>query len=606
MSGEFAREFPKVAGRLTMDSIECADPYIERLIESFAYLSARVQMKLEAEFPRFTQSLLETVLPHYLAPTPSMAVVRFEPDFRQDSLNEGFVVPRGTVLRSIPAKGDRTPCRYLTSHEMRLHPLAIAEAGYHTRDMAAQDIPQGMDARAAIRIRIKAQGGRSISDLKLDSLVVHLRGVGETSMRIYEQVFSRCLGVVARPFPAAREPAAALPPSSIRRVGYSPEEAMLPFGARSFQGYRLLAEYFNFPDRFMFIEFTGLSGAAARCASDAMDLLVLLGAADLSLEGKVSQSCFELHCTPAVNLFPMRTDRIHVTDGRSELHVMPDRTRPLDFEVYSVGSVTGYGAGQSAIRTFRPFFGVRDTDTAKESGAYFVTHRAPRVLSERQYRKGSRLSYAGSEVFVSLVDSDCSPYSGELQQLGIEALCTNRDLPQRMPLNQGKTDFVLDSPAPVQAVRCVGGPTEPNPSRALGSFAWRLVSHLSLNYLSLADEEGSGGAAAALREMLSLYIDPASAGMRKQVDGLAGVSTRPIVRRVLGGGAIAFARGLEVTLKLDESCFEGTGAFLFGAVLERFFARHVTLNSFTETVVETLDRGQIMRWTPRIGQREII
>ncbi len=563
-------------------------------------------MKLDAEFPRFTQALLETVFPHYLAPKPSMAVAQFQPDFRQDSLNDGFLMPRGTVLRSIPGKGDRTPCKYVTAHDVRLFPLHIADAAYHTRDLASLDIPPRIDARAAIRLRFEAKGGRSIADLKLDSLALYLKGAGEMSMRIYEQALSRCTGIAVRPVNGGRPGRAeVLPPDSLKRVGFRPEEAMLPFGARSFQGYRLVEEYFCFPERFMFLEITGLSATARRCASDSIEILLFLNAADLSLEGKIGPQSFELNCTPAVNLFHHRTDRIHVTEGQSEFHVVPDRTRPLDYEVYSVRSVTGFGPGQEPERSFMPFYAAKDADAIRGS-AFFTSKRIPRAISESHFAKGNRLTYTGSEVYLSLVDSEASPWSQNLQQLGVDALCTNRDLPLRMPLGTGRTDFTLDSPAPVQAVRCVGGPTEPRPSLAHGPTAWRLISHLSLNYLSLTDAGDGSKSAAALREMLRLYIDPSSPGMRKQVDGLAGVSAKPIVRRVLGGGAIAFARGLEVVLKLDESGFEGTGAFLFGAVLEQFFSRYVSVNSFTETVVETQNRGQIMRWTPRIGQRETL
>jgi type VI secretion system protein ImpG len=562
-----------------------------------------VQVKLDAEFPRFTQSLMESVFPHYLAPIPSMAVVRFNPDFRQDSLLGGYPIPRGTVLRSLVGKDDRTPCKYVTAHDVAIFPIEVSEAGYHTRDLAAQDLPAKVEARAAVRIQLKAAKGKKLKDFKIDALDFYLGGVGETSMRVYEQILAHGKGVVVRPGPG--DPARVLPPTSIQRRGFEPAEALLPYGPSSFQGYRQVQEYFAFPERFMFLRFSDLGETVRQCPGDTMEILVLLDTVDLELEGEINPSSFALHATPVINLFPHRADRIHVTDSRNEFHILPDRTRPLDYEVYRVLSVTGYGPRQVLVKNFLPFFSVKDVDPEGGGGAFYVTNRVPRTVSESQLERGYRLTYPGSEVNLSLVDSESSPYSADLRQLGLEILCTNRDLPLRMPLGHGKTDFVLDTPAPVQSIRCISGPTAPRPSIVEGAFTWRLISHLSLNYLSLTDEDPSKSAA-ALRDILRLYIESGNPGLRKQVEGVVGVSTRSIVRRVQSEGAIAFARGLEVTVKLDETGFEGTGVFLFGAVLEQFFARYITLNSFTETVIETLDRGEIVRWKPKIGHRDIL
>lgn len=217
---------------------------------------------------------------------------------------------------------------------------------------------------------------------------------------------------------------------------------------------------------------------------------------------------------------------------------------------------------------------------------------------------GPRSSYIGSELYLALVDADEAPYRGSLQQLAVSALCTNRDLPLHMPIGRGETDFTLNSGAPVKAVRCVTGPTQPRPSRAHGDTAWRLISHLSLNYLSLINTDNRPGAA-ALRELLALYGDLAEASVRRQIDGVVSIRSQPITRRGAIPGPIA-CRGLEVAVNLDESAFEGAGAFLLGAVLERFFAKYVSINSFTETVVRSLERGEMIRWPERIGRRQIL
>jgi len=635
MAREFAREFPKIASRLALDDFPCADPYVERLLEGFAFLAARVQMKIEAEFPRFTQNMLETVYPHYLAPTPSMCVVALNPELSEAGLADGYLIPRGTVLRSVIGPGERTSCEYRTGQPVTLWPLKIAEAQYYTRDVGVLDLPPegasgpprggepGWAARAALRLRLNSTAGLPFSKIKLEELPLYLKGADATPLRLYQQLLGHARRVVVRPVlaPGARAGkwAEILPASSVARLGFDAAEALLPYDARSFQGYRLLHEYFTFPRRFCFVNLSGLGPAFKRCEQGALDVILVFDEENPELEGAVEPANFALHCAPAVNLFPKRADRIFITERFSEFQVIADRTRPLDFEVYRVDAVTGFGSGSEEVRKFRPFYSARDTDAGGDGdGAYFAVHRMPRALSEREQRAGRRSTYAGSEVYISLVEAGSAPYSDDIRQLGVETLCTNRDLPLHMPVGKARTDFTLDLGAPVESVRIVAGPTPPRPSHAEpragqteGEAVWRLISHLSLNYLSLIDvrTETPGDpsqGAAGLRDLLRLYADTSDASVRKQVEGIRSVECKPIARRVESPGPISFARGLEVSVTMDESQFEGTGVFLLGAILERFFTGYTTLNSFSETVVKTLDRGQIMRWPARLGRRSLL
>jgi type VI secretion system protein ImpG len=284
--------------------------------------------------------------------------------------------------------------------------------------------------------------------------------------------------------------------------------------------------------------------------------------------------------------------------------VVPDRTRPLDLEVYEITAVAGFAEGSSQERPFLPFYAAREG--GGDGMAYYAVNRVPRLKSEKAQQTGNHSKYAGSEVYLSLVDSTAAPISTDLRQLAVEALCTNRDLPLFLPVGKGTTDFVTDGGGPVTAIRCVSGvPTTPKPSHAEGQVAWRLVSHLALNYLSLVDTDRTQGAA-GLRELLSLYADLAEAHARRQIEGVKSITSAPVYRRIPAPGPIAFGRGIQATLTFDEAAFEGTGAFLLGAVLERFFAKHVSINSFTETVVKTVERGEIMRWPARIGRRHVL
>lgn len=607
MGAEFAKEFPKIAGRLGLDGFECLDPYVERLLEGFAFLTARVQLKLDAEFPRFTQHLLEMVYPEYLSPTPSMAVVQMQPDLTEGGLAEGFVVSRHTVLRSTLGGTMQTPCEYRTGQDVTLWPLELVEVTYspHAGDMTGVDTPHGNSVKSGVRFRLRTTAGLNFNELALDRLTLFLRGTAEIPMRIYELIVGHAIGLLA-------SPASTSPPwrefvgrQSVRQVGFDNAQSLLPYDQRSFHGYRLLHEYFTLPDRFMFVELAGLGPAVRRCDESQLDIVVLLDRSEPSLQNEIDASRFALFCAPAVNLFPKRGDRIHLQRGRHEYHVVPDRTRPLDFEVYRVTSAEGHGSSTDAAQKFLPFYAYDNRAHEDHLRAYYETRRTPRVLSSRERGSGTRSRYVGSEVFLSLVDADRAPYSSELRQLAIHLLCTNRDLPLQMPVGKNRTDFTLESGAPVEAVRCVAGPTPPRPSWVEGDTTWRLISQLSLNYLSLVDGQ-EGENAAALRELLLLYADETDKSAHKQIEGVRSVSSKAVVRRLPVEGPMAFGRGLELSVTFDEAAFEGTGAFLLGSVLDRFFAKYVALNSFTETVVRSVNRGEVMRWPVRIGRRQTL
>ncbi|HUT30743.1 MAG TPA: type VI secretion system baseplate subunit TssF [Sedimentisphaerales bacterium] len=607
MGAEFAKEFPKIAGRLGgLDEFQpCRDPFVERLLEGFAFLAARVQLKLDAEFPLFTQSLLETIYPHYLAPTPSMCIARFEPDMNETGLVDGFLIPRGSSLYSMLGKTEQTRCEYRTAHDVTLWPIRISRADYYTRELASLDVPNLTGIRAGVRIRIQSPQELSLGKVKLDSLSLHLMGPGEIPMYLYEQFFADAAAVVVQPAARPIKWQKLIDASCIRRLGFENRQKLLPYDARSFQGYRLLQEYFAFAQRFMFIELTDFGEAIRRCEENELDIIVLFRDLNIKLEGAVSADNFGLFCSPAINLFEKQCDRIPVSDRFFEFHVVPDRTRSQDFEVYRISKVVGYGARSEQLQEFSPFYLARDLGSNR-AGAYYVTHRVPRPASQSTGRQALRSrSYAGSEVYISLVEPGAAPYSANLRQLGVEALCTNRDLPLQMPIGLGTSDFTMEKTAPCTSVRCVAAPTSPKPSHAEGDILWRVIDHLSLNYLSLVDTNEREGAS-ALRDIMKLYSDTGDPQTCKQVDGVKSVSCKPITRRIPTSGSIAFARGLEVTVTIEEASFEGTGAFLLGAVLEQFFARYVSINSFTETVVKTVERGEIMRWTTREGLRPIL
>ena len=606
LGAEFAREFPLVSQRLGLDTFECTDPYVERLLEGFAFMAARVQLKIDAEFPRFTEHLLEMLCPHYLSPTPSIAVVQLRPDPAQGTLNDGFAVARGTALTSNLRKGETTACEYRTAHEVTLWPIEIVSLGHtgHESWLDELRLSHHRSVKGTLRIRLRTTNGLPFSALALERLPFFIRGNDAVSLRLFELLLCTSIGLVLR------EPGAnAAGPTVVRKpahaLGLDDGEALLPCGPRVFHGYRLLHEYFAFPNRYLFAEVSDLGPGVRQCRGQELEIVVALDRHEPALEAAITASRLALFCTPAVNLFPKKADRIHLNDRDSEYHVVADRARPMDFEVFSVVDVTGFGTKGEARREFAPLYRRDAGLSASESSAFYTVQRRPRLTSSRQKSQGPRSSYLGGEVFLSLVDGRDGPYGPDLRQLGVSTLCTNRDLPLRMPVGDGRTDFSIESGAPVETVRCIAGPSAPRPSHAWGETSWRLISHLTLNYLSLLDEP-QGKGATALREMLALYGQLAEPGVRRQIDGVRSAAGQPVVRRLPMDGPASFARGVEVTIECDELAFEGTSVVLLGLVLDRFFAKYVSINSFTETVLRSVQRGEIVRWPLRIGQRPTI
>src|ERR1700722_9215710 len=500
---EFAQAYPRIAARLGMDGLDCADPYVERLLEGFAFLTARVQLKLDARQPDFTQHLMEMVYPHFLGPTPACAIVELSPDMKEGGVLGGHRLKRSTSLRPPLSKGERTSCEFRTAHEVTLWPLSVVEAKYLSGSgaLSTQGIATDGQARAAIRLRLKAAPGVQMKELPLDSLTFFLKAIPDVAHRIFEQVTADCIGMYVR----ATRPGSHvhfIPANSVRQVGLEDSEALFPVTRAGFQGYRLLQEYFSFPERFLFFSLNDLKAAVRACEGDELEIYLAMDRVQTGLENALDAAHFRLFCTPAVNLFPRAVDRVHVGAADAEYHLVADRNRPMDFEIHSLTAMEGIGAGGESIARIQPFYSLYHGGTHQSAGAYYTVQRRLRQLSARQQNVGSRSGYVGSECFIALVDATQRPVVGEIRQIDTQALCTNRDLPVHMTTGQGRTDFTVEGGGPIESVRCISGPSYPRQSPAFGDTTWKLISHLSLNYLSLIERDARGGAD-ALRNLLA-------------------------------------------------------------------------------------------------------
>jgi type VI secretion system protein ImpG len=603
MGGEFAREFPKIASRLGMDSLEVSDPYVERLLEGCAFLAARVQLKQDAEFPRLSHRLLELLYPNLLAPLPSMMVAQVEPERSDPNLLRAPRIPRDTPLLATPPAHTRTRCEFRTAQELQLTPLATESAEYFLNladlNLSAYVLPER--PRCGVRVRLKLPEGMALAKLEAAELRFFVGGQPDVAKRLHELLTTSVVGVLVGA-PGRIETRQLLAAHHVQPVGFDDADAMLPVQLRMMSGLRLLQEYFAFPPRFLFFDLTGLRPLLAALPGGELELQFLFSRLGVDLDGLVESPNFGLHCVPAINLFPKRADRIAVDDAHHEFHVVPERTAPLDYEVYDVLSAVGFDE-QGQERRYLPLFAT-DHGPSTRLGAYYSVWREPRLPSEQVRRDGPRSGYVGSEVFLSLVDPDEAPVPHGLRQLGVQTRCTNRDLPLFLMTGGSASPFTLEAGIPVGAVRAIAGPSRPYSALREGGVAWRLINLLSLNYLSLLDSDGGEGAA-ALRDLLSRLPMGAEPTQRRLIESIQALDAGAVIRRHPVAGPITFSRGLRIELTVDELGHEGGSAVMFGAVLHRFFTRHASMNSYVETVLHSLTRGELMHWRPSLGARPV-
>ena len=600
---EFAAQFPKVAARLGMRDIEVSDPYVERLLEGFAFMSARIQLKMDAEFPRFSQRLLDLVYPSYLAPTPAMGIAQFQLPKSEGGSPDGFLLPKHSRMRARLPSQEQTACEFRTAHDLTLWPLNLVEARLTG---APPDLPiagyrWGAPVRGALRLTFETTAQTQVSALKLDSLPLFIHGNPDTASKLQEIIHTQCLGLMVHRSGLPIRDLAPYEPGAVKAEGFSSDQAILPLDSRAFEGHRLLHEYFAFPERYRFFSVNGLQRALRKIDGTRFEIVILLKTAHAALESTVDAANFVLHCTPVVNLFTRTSDRIPVTSTRFEYHAVIDRGRPLDFEIHSISRVIGHQRDSDREQLFHPFYAAADVDH-RGAGAYFSVRREQRLLSEQARRHGPRTGYIGSECFLSLVDAREAPFAADLRQITVEALCTNRDLSLLTPLGNAGSDLTLMMSAPVDKINFLVAPTRPTPALAEREMTWRLISHLSLNYLTLTDLNSDQGAS-ALRELLTLYARLGAVGADSQIEAVQKLKVRAVDRRVPSHGPIVFGRGVQLELEVDEVPFAGASPWLLGAVLNQFFARHVGVNSFTEFALRSVQRGAIGTWSPQIGRR---
>ncbi|MBB3226952.1 type VI secretion system protein ImpG [Luteibacter sp. Sphag1AF] len=580
MGAEFARTYPSAAGQLGMREDATVDPDVERLLEGLAFLTARIQQRMDASLPEFSESLLALIDPAALAPVPSMAVLHFDPDAAQRSLAFGHPLRAGTPVR---VSGSHTRvCEFRTLRDATLWPLSLA---------GVEQVRETGRAGSHLRLRFRALTGHRLASLAMDELVLFVTGSGALTNALYDTL-SAPSGVAFARACVEGDPAAAT--RHVIRCSAEPTDVPVPDVLPDLgdSALRNLRHFLAFPAACRFVRLKGLRGALADCAGDAFDVLLPLGRAARQLPARLENGCLALFCAPAINLFRKRPERI-VLDGRADdLRIVVDRSRPRDFDIYSIADVTAH-MGQGRTRAIMPVY----STAPSPEGAYYRLRRTPRLSIPADVPQGN---YVHGDTHISLIDDPASAAGVSAGELSIVAWCSNGVLPYAIA-QAGGGSAVLDASAPVKNVRCLAGPSRPMSSPPPDRRLWHALSHVSRSYLQLGSDDAWRGAA-TLGELLRSQTDHGNAAAQRFIDGLIGLRSESVFRRVPGPGPVSFARGLRLTVTLDDDACEGVGVRVAGAALEAFFARYAALNTFTETSVETATRGRVASWPARAGR----
>ncbi len=579
MGRAFAEKYPKIATRLQLDPDECADPHVERLIESFAFMAARLQRDIDAEFPQITQALLEILYPQLTRPIPSMSIVQFSIDPKEGKITTGHRIPRHTPLIAESMRGQ--VCRFRTGAPAEVWPIEVSYAGIEPP--GRYDFLENRPEIAAVLRLSLVNQETGLGEMELDKLRFFLGGDRSLTARLYEVLFLN-VGEIAL-VGDSQDQVEFLPKDSIRAVGFDEDEALLPYPGHAHQGYRLLQEFFAFPKKFHFFD---LEGLRRRPPGSALDILFLV---EEEPEGLTfDRDNFRLGCAPMINLFTQVSDPIRLDERRFEYRLLGDSRQKRATEIYAVDQVATSLNFDDETKILSPFFSFSHHG-GEENASYWIARR----------RESFQNDMPGSEVMLSFLDLN---YRGQLPPEKIvyaKTLCTNRNIAEE--LRSGSL-LQIDSPSALAKARCLIKPTQAVKPRLGSRGMWQLISHLSLNYLSLSEGKQSLD---ALREILYLYCTPNDATDRKQVRGIRGMSTRRVTHRAGDDAWRGYCRGLEVTLDFDERMFVGTSAYLFASVIHRFLALHAAINSFTQLAITRKGRkGVWKKWEPIAGDQKLL
>ncbi|KIC47858.1 type VI secretion system baseplate subunit TssF [Tateyamaria sp. ANG-S1] len=572
-AARFAAAHPKIAARLRLSDDAADDPNIERLIQSFSYTAARVRQKLEDGLPELTDGLLETLYPHYLAPQPSFTILSFAPD---PALDGALPVPRGTEVTSEPIDGDRV-C-FATTQEVHLAPIRLTETRLRARPFEAPSAPAS--AAACLRLTIETTGKVALNDMGLDRLRLFLSGPTAQAQGLARLLLQSTVGVALAAH-ASDPDARRLPASSVTPVGFDADTALTPWPKGSFAGYRSLAEFAALSEKFLFFDID----LGPLRETDRLDVYLYFDSSPDDTLARVGVGSVTLHATPAVNLFPARAEPIALDGSRTAYPLAADARRPETRAVHSVTRVTIAGSdGKTQVAP--PLF-------------HRLTDRREGEVYWQLRRHTSRKEDGTGRTTLAFLDRRGVDTASDAGTAGVDILATNGMLPRKLPFGGGQPRLALSAPIDhVAGIACLRAPTAPRRPAADDDRAWQLMSHLSLNHLSL-----QSGGAATLREILRLYDPGDGPEMTQMIDAIDRVETETGLARMSGMNVT----GTDITLTLDDGRISSGQAVVFASVLDRFFGCYTTINTFTRLSVRMKNRLDVLaRFPARSGEGALI
>lgn len=640
MGKEFAAQYPKIASRLALDTTDIPDPYVERLLEGVSFLTARTQLKLDAEYPRFVQRILEVVYPDFINQKPAAAIVNLEPtnQYNADVIN---LLERGKILRSLPIDEFKVSCPFSVTKTTEILPLRIEKAkytdsiGYLPNTLPALKQSSSKKVQSALRLDFSLSVPGACSEMLPDELSIFLGTELSKSSSLLFLLASECVGVVCHSYENPKQWYYPLPTTPEHR-GFREDEALSFNLDKSVSAFRIMQEYSRLPEKFLFISQKNIKQAIQQAEKQGhlpkvpehleeivndkgvnkkiityrkryFSLSFLFSNKIPELTELIGVDDFSVNAVPVVNLFRKRSSRFPVNIQDQEHHVVIDRTQPLNYEVYAIEQVKGFDTNNLQTVVFSPMYKAPDIGLFPEAQTqhdYFSVRRADRVPSENSAKNGFRSSYLGSEVFLSLANNQNYAFNSNVQHLSVDAWCTSRDLPLIMP-RDGESDFLIEGFLPVKSIKLISKLTRPQEAVSEDRTLWSFLNQLSLNYLSLLNTDKED-APVALKELLTVFVSSESDLLKKQIESIIRVETSIINKVVRHYGVAAPIRGINITVTLDEAQLGGVHPFLFGSVLNHYFRRLVSINSFVQLRIDTLQQGHIATWPSEIGERMII
>lgn len=567
---EFAENNPSLAPFFNTPG---KDPDVERILEGVAFLTGRLREKLDDELPEITHALFNLLWPNYLRPLPACSVIQFTPP---KGLTKSAFIPRASMVQSEPVAG--TPCTFQTAYDTEVLPLELAELSFATRDGEAVMVLRfrceeaTLDQIAPRRLRLFLTGETTIVHTlyylllrKLRRLRVHAADTARKDVRLAEL------------------------DSAVRPVGFGHDEFVYPYPPNSFAGYRILQEYFCFPEKFHFLDID---------LGDSFDkerLSQVEGCREFSLHcvleelppnfESYSKDNIRLFCTPVVNLFPRSASPLTWDHRQTEYRIMPDPRYPYHYAVHSVTHVESWDTAGKQHREYQPF----ESFEHKRGGgmaAYYRLRVQPSATDE------------SVDTYISLVAED----DGELPQsatISMDLMCTNRMLPLQLGVGDiCRSTDTGDTAIPFRNIIPVTPPFAPPLE---GDTLWRLLSNMSLNYLPLTNVNALRGIVATY-DFRALHDSRRARVQERILDGMTAIRLKE-TDRIHEGLPL---RGAVTELTLRQRSFSCEGdMFLFASALNEFLALYATVNSFHQLIVREEKSGERYIWPPRLGKQTL-